>query len=134
MRPKVQAPSAASRTVASPVPVIEVSDDAGALGVWRPEGEQNASDAVYFVLAGAKKIVGMPVTSLAEQVKIEIADLRQEGVGVTRDVLAMVIVGPSGWRPRTAKGSWWRASLMRCRSLSIWVFFIVVLSEIVGEG
>ena len=49
-----QLPDAATTThahlVATPVPPIEVANDTGALGVWRPDGKQHAADAIHFVL------------------------------------------------------------------------------------
>ena len=50
------------------VPLIEIADDAYALGIGRPHGEQDTVYAVHQPRVAAEKTVGTPVMTLAEQV------------------------------------------------------------------
>jgi hypothetical protein len=59
--------------MASPVPEIEVPDDADPFRVRRPDGEIDAIDAVQAGQVRAQLVERAEVAALAQQVKIDLA-------------------------------------------------------------
>ena len=77
------------------VPAVEIPDDADAHCVRRPDREQGARDLVDRVKVRTEEPVGVPVPALAEQVQIEVAELRREGIGVVGRQCVAVLVVPA---------------------------------------
>ena len=80
--------------MATPVPTVEVTDHTDTLGVGRPDGEQDAADAVGLVLVRAEDVEGVTVPAFAKEMQIKVADLRQESVGVAGEAFAAFAVAP----------------------------------------
>jgi hypothetical protein len=80
--------------MAAAVPAVEIADHADPLGIGRPDREQRPGDPGHLVRPGAQQAVGVAVPALAEQVEIEVGELRPVGVGVMGDVFAMIAVAP----------------------------------------
>ena len=76
---------------APPVPVVEITEHADPLRRGRPGYEQESCDALRLARIGAEKLIGVPVVALGEDLAIEIADQRREGVGVVHSLLAVVV-------------------------------------------
>ena len=68
----------------TPVPVVEIADDADALGVRRPDGETRAGNAVNHAQLRAELLVNFPLVALAEEEQIRFAQRRQKGKRVAR--------------------------------------------------
>src|SRR3569623_1354140 len=80
--------------MAAAVPTVKVSDHADPRCVWRPGGEQHAAHAVGAVRVGAQKTVGVPMTTLVEEVNVEIGELRRKAVRVVAAADAAVAALP----------------------------------------
>ena len=61
-----------------PVPIVEIADDADALGVRRPDGKAGAGHAVSRAQLRAELFVNFPLVALAEQKQIRFAERRQK--------------------------------------------------------
>ena len=61
-----------------PIPMVEITDDADALRVWRPNGETGAVDAVNHAQLRAEFFVNAPLVAFAEQKQIRFAQRRQK--------------------------------------------------------
>ena len=68
--------------VEAPVPVVEVADDADAVGGRRPDGERDAAHVAEVADVRAQLLVDVPVAALVEEVLVERAEGGHEGVGV----------------------------------------------------
>src|ERR1700748_607850 len=75
------------------VPVIEVADDAQAVGARCPNGERDSTHAAQVADVRAEFFVESPVPSLSKQMLVERAERRHEGVRVAHreDVSAGII-------------------------------------------
>ena len=67
-----------------PVPIVEIADDADALGIRRPDGEARAGHAVNHAQLRAELLENFPLVALAEQEQIRFAQRRQKGKGIAR--------------------------------------------------
>src|SRR5436190_3943546 len=70
--------------VETAIPIVEVADDADALGVGGPDGEAGAGHAINSAQLGAQLIIDAELLALAEQIQIRFADGGQEGIGIAR--------------------------------------------------
>ena len=86
--------AAHTHRVGAPVPLIEISDDAHALGTRRPDRELHARHAVDVGQVRAQKPIGVPVAALAEEVEIEIRELGRKAVGIVMDVMVTGGIDP----------------------------------------
>ena len=75
---------ALAHLAAPAVPAIEVADDRDAAGVRRPEREKDARDALVHGELRAEPPVELPMRALDQQMIVERAERRTEGVGVKR--------------------------------------------------
>src|SRR5215813_3894525 len=64
------------------VPAVEIADDADAFCGWSPDSEVRAGDSVDGLCVRAELFVGVVVAAFGHEVKIEIAELVGECVGV----------------------------------------------------
>ena len=76
-RRKTQAHGMATR-----IPRIEVADHRHALGVGRPHREAHARDAVDRHDVGAERLGQLEMPAFIEQMQIELAQQRAEGIGI----------------------------------------------------
>ena len=76
------------------VPAVEVADYADALRVGCPHAKQDSGNAVDFVRMRAQEGAGMAVPAFGEQVQVEIAHLRTEGIRVARNVFPALGIMP----------------------------------------
>jgi hypothetical protein len=67
-----------------PVPVVEIADDADALGVWRPDGKAGAGHAINHAQLRAELLENFTLVALAEEEQVRFAQRRQKGKGVAR--------------------------------------------------
>ena len=75
------------------VPEVEVADDRDGAGGRRPHAERGAANAVDLAHVGAEAGPQLLVAPLGEQVHVELADRRQEAVGVVdRDGPGLAVV------------------------------------------
>jgi hypothetical protein len=77
------------------VPAIEIPHHADPLGVRGPDHETHAIDTIGVVAVRAQHPVTVPVTALAEQVEVEIAHLRREGIGIMAQCFTAILVAPA---------------------------------------
>ncbi len=87
-------PRADPHGMAAPVPAVEIPHDADALGVGSPHRKQHPGHAIHPVLPRAQAAVGVPVLALAEEMQVEVGELRQEGVGIMSQALVMAAIDP----------------------------------------
>jgi len=66
----------------SAIPIVEIADDADALGVRGPDGEACAGDAVDGAEMGAEFVVDAAFVAFAEQIEIGFAKSWQEGISI----------------------------------------------------
>ena len=85
------------------VPAVEIADDADPPGVGRPDGEGAAAHAADLLEVRAELVVEAVVIALGEEVQVEFAQDRPEGIRVGLDGLvaggvreAQAVVGPVG--------------------------------------
>ena len=64
------------------VPLVEIADGGDAAGVRGPDGEGRAGDAVDDLEVRAELVVEVVVVALAEEVEVEFAQRRQEGIRI----------------------------------------------------
>ena len=76
--------------VQAPVPGVEIADEVDARGVRRPDGEGDARDAVHDPQVRAEDLPELLVRPLADQVQVQVAEGREEAVGVAALELAAV--------------------------------------------
>ena len=69
--------------VASPVPCVEIPDNADALGIGRPHGKRGALDTFHLAWVRPKNLVGFQVLPLAKEVKIQFPEGRGKSIRVT---------------------------------------------------
>ena len=74
--------AASLQRVLAAVPEVERADHADALGVGRPDREPRAGQAVEFGRMRAELVVDRVVIAFAEQVQVEVGELRREVVRV----------------------------------------------------
>ena len=81
-----QTPDAPSSRIGwnAPVPMVEIADDADALGVRRPDGEAGAVNAVNHAELRAELVVNFPLVALAEEKQIRFAERGQKRIRVAR--------------------------------------------------
>ncbi len=70
--------------MATPVPMVEVANDADALRIGRPDGEARAGHAVNHTQLRAELVVNFPLVALAEQIQIRLAQRGQKRIGIAR--------------------------------------------------
>ena len=91
--------------VAPAVPAVEVADDADAPRVRRPDRERMPATPSATWHVRAEEPVGVPVLALAEQVQVEVADLRRETVRVVgRPGIAVLVLPAQAVVQRDAAG------------------------------
>ena len=88
------APRAHAHLVATTVPVVEVTEDAHALGIGCPDSEQDAGDAGDLMFVCPQEIVGMAMLAFTEKVQIEVRDLGQVGVRIVGNMLVIPGIAP----------------------------------------
>ena len=86
-----------AHAVADTVPVVEVADDAHGLGVGRPDRERRAGDVTHDARVGAhvrtEHVPQLLVTTLTDEVEVDLAERRHEAVRVVPALLRAVLVG-----------------------------------------
>src|SRR5437867_2819487 len=75
------------------IPPIEITDDADAPGVGRPNAEADAGDPIDDAQLGAELVVNAPLVTLAEQVKIGFAEGWEKRIRIANAADAAMIVG-----------------------------------------
>ena len=80
--------------MAASIPVIEISDDADALGSGCPDSKAYTTDTVQLYAVGTQYPVDVPVTAFTEQVQVKVGYLWREAVGVVGHVLGAMTVAP----------------------------------------
>ncbi len=60
------------------VPIIEIADDADALGVRRPDGETGSGEAIDDAQLRAEFVIDAALIALAEEIQIRFAERRQK--------------------------------------------------------
>ncbi len=76
------------------IPAVEAADDADPFGARCPNRKQHPGHAIGLVRMRAEEAIGVPVFALAEQVQVEIGDLRREAIGIVGDMLVVIRVAP----------------------------------------
>ena len=84
--------AALAHRVAPAVPAVEIAHDAHAQRVGRPDGEDDTLNAVERDDVCAELVIGAEVVALVEQQQVEVAQDRQEAVGVAVLPLLAVLV------------------------------------------
>ncbi len=88
------AAAAGAHGVDPPVPGIEVPHHAGAGGVGGPDGELDPVHPLDTARVGTEEAIGMPVSALAEEVQVEVLQLRWKAIGVVVPVAVTGAVLP----------------------------------------
>ena len=66
------AAAACTHGMISPVPAVEITNDADAFRRRGPDGEQYAIDVVILLAVGAQNTVNVPVFAFSKQVYVEV--------------------------------------------------------------
>ncbi len=79
--------------MAEAAPAVEVAHDAHGLRVRRPDAEARAVDALVRAVVGAEHLPQLLVAALGPQVEVDLADARNEAVGVVGQPVGPAVVG-----------------------------------------
>lgn len=84
--------------MAAPIPPVEVTDDARALGIGRPDYERDTRYTLVFERMRAEFFPESQVSAFADEVEVEFAERWAEGVriAVRYDVVAEARVSDMG--------------------------------------
>ena len=84
----------AAHGVTTPVPVIEITNNADPLGIGRPDGEQGPIDARDLVVACSQQLLRVAMMTGMKSVHFSGRQLRPETVGITRVVPTTTLALP----------------------------------------
>jgi hypothetical protein len=74
------------------VPLVEIADDADAVGVRSPDGEAGPLDPVEFAKMGAQSLVVLEMGPFAEQMQVVVAQRGRQRVGIEQLVALATVV------------------------------------------
>src|SRR5262245_1063887 len=73
---------AQAHRVTAAVPAVEIAHDGNTAGIWRPYGEPHTRHAIHNHLMCAETLSEVAVLAFREQVYVEFAQQRSEGIRI----------------------------------------------------